>query len=87
LYALGNRTGLSDIPIIPSDHAKSGRFYAHDIGLGLATTARGLKRDAERFYALDIGLGLATSAAGGGGRKVDGFYALDIGLGLAIGEV
>ena len=43
-----------------------GRFYALDVGLGVATeTIRALLDDIVGFYALDVGLGVATHAGFG----------------------
>ncbi len=57
------------------------RFYALDVGLGVATRTRKSSSRSRRsgFYALDVGLGVATLFAELA-RARECFYALDVGL-------
>jgi len=63
------------------------RFYALDVGLGIATSSpkmAKLRRQVRGFYALDVGLGIATSVhVQGDADHARRFYALDVGLGIA----
>jgi hypothetical protein len=80
------RPGLASTTKNRKAKQKPPRFYAFNIGRGLATAvlvAQLIEHRLQGFYALNVGRGLPTATLLHVRREWFGFYALDVGRGLA----